>query len=98
VTTIRRSISSGNESVATVDGSAGLDDVDPSGLPSLIDIESVASSLGVGVRHVRRLVAEGRIPYFKVGHFVRFDPEELVQWLEQRHVMAGDREGMRRAL
>ena len=37
-------------------------------------------------RHVRRLVAERRIPFFKVGKFVRFDPGELDVWLEQQRV------------
>jgi hypothetical protein len=31
---------------------------------------------------VRRLVAEKRIPYLKVGHFVRFDPAEIAAWLD----------------
>lgn len=37
----------------------------------------------VSVRHVRRLVAEKRIPYIKVGHFIRFDPEQIRQWLAE---------------
>ena len=47
----------------------------------LLDIESVARRLGVTERFVRRLVAERRIPYYKVGHFVRFDPSEVEAWL-----------------
>ena len=43
---------------------------------SLLGIEDVAELLGVGVRHVRRLVAERRIPYLKWGHLLRFDPAE----------------------
>jgi excisionase family DNA binding protein len=34
----------------------------------LIDIAEVARGLGVDVRHVRRLVAERRIPFIKWGH------------------------------
>jgi hypothetical protein len=34
------------------------------------------------VRHVRRLVAERRIPYLKWGHLVRFDPVEIAAWLD----------------
>ncbi len=51
-------------------------------VPELIDIETLANRLGDSVRHVRRLVAESRIPYLKVGHFVRFDPAEIVRWLD----------------
>jgi len=40
---------------------------------NLIDCEAVAQLLGVTIRHVRRLVAERRIPYVKIGSFVRFD-------------------------
>jgi len=50
-------------------------------LPRLLDIEGVAEHLGVSVRHVRRLVAERRIPFIKWGHLLRFDPEELAGWI-----------------
>jgi excisionase family DNA binding protein len=57
-------------------------------LPTLISIEEVAKHLGVTVRHVRRLVAERRIPYLKWGHLLRFDPCEVSQWLEQKRIEA----------
>ena len=53
----------------------------PATLPALISIEQLAGHLGVNVRHVRRLVAERRIPYIKWGHLLRFDPDEIAQWL-----------------
>ena len=34
-------------------------------LPELIDIDTLALRLGDSVRHIRRLVAERRIPYLK---------------------------------
>jgi len=46
----------------------------------LLDIEDVSVRLNITVRHVRRLVAERRIPYLKVGHLVRFDPNEIRAW------------------
>ncbi|MGE0879602.1 MAG: helix-turn-helix domain-containing protein [Acidimicrobiia bacterium] len=52
-------------------------------LPTLLDIEQVAAHLGVNVRHMRRLVAERRIPYVKWGHLLRFDPDELKPWLDE---------------
>lgn len=57
-------------------------------LPELVDIATVATSLGVGVRHVRRLVAERRIPFVKVGHYVRFDPDDVSAWVNERRVEA----------
>lgn len=50
----------------------------------LLDIDAVALALGVTRRHVQRLVAERRIPFLKIGRFVRFDPSELNVWLEER--------------
>jgi len=51
-------------------------------LPRLIGIEEVARHLGVNVRHVRRLVAERRIPFVKWGHLLRFDPAEIERWVD----------------
>ncbi|HUC15354.1 MAG TPA: helix-turn-helix domain-containing protein [Acidimicrobiales bacterium] len=66
----------------------------PTTVPELIDIETLAQLLGDSVRHVRRLVAERRVPYLKVGHFVRFDPAEIVEWLDSsRHPGRVDRPG-----
>lgn len=48
----------------------------------LWDIKAVADRLDVQVRHVRRLVAEGRIPYIKWGHLLRFDPDEIERWVD----------------
>lgn len=55
-------------------------------LPHLLDIASMADHLGVDVRHVRRLVAERRIPFIKWGRLLRFDPAEVHGWLKaNRH-------------
>lgn len=48
----------------------------------LWDVDAVARRLGVQVRHIRRLVAERRIPYLKWGHLLRFDPNEIEAWLD----------------
>jgi excisionase family DNA binding protein len=50
--------------------------------PRLLDITTLAEYLGVNARHVRRLVAERRIPYIKWGHLIRFDPAEIEQWVD----------------
>ena len=52
----------------------------------LIDINGVAEALGVTPRHIQRLVSERRIPFLKIGRFVRFDPAELNVWLGQQRV------------
>jgi excisionase family DNA binding protein len=50
-------------------------------LSTLLDIGAMAQRLCVTERHVRRLVAERRIPYVKVGRFVRFDPVDIDDWI-----------------
>jgi excisionase family DNA binding protein len=55
---------------------------------ALIDLPAVAERLGVNERHIRRLVAERRIPYLKWGHLLRFDPTDIDQWLDQARVPA----------
>jgi excisionase family DNA binding protein len=54
----------------------------PSRIPRLLDIAGVAEHLAVSERHIRRLVAERRIPYVKWGHLLRFDPEEIAHWVD----------------
>ncbi len=39
--------------------------------------EEVAARLNVSLRFIRRLCHERRVPYTKVGKFVRFDADEL---------------------
>ena len=53
---------------------------------NLIDIHEVAEVLHVTPRHIQRLVAERRIPYLKIGRFVRFDRAELNVWLDDQRV------------
>lgn len=55
-------------------------------LPNLLDIDQLATHLGTSHRHIRRLVAERRVPYVKVGRLVRFDPAEITRWIEARRV------------
>jgi len=54
--------------------------------PTLIDLPMAADRLGVNARYVRRLVAERRIPYIKLGHLLRFDPDEVDAWLDRARV------------
>lgn len=57
-------------------------------IPQLLTIDQLAQRLGITVRHVRRLVAEKRVPYYKVGRLVRFDEAEITVWLATRRVPA----------
>jgi excisionase family DNA binding protein len=51
--------------------------------PSLMTIEQAGERLGVSTRHMRRLVAERRIPYVKWGHLLRFDPLAIDEWVQR---------------
>ncbi len=64
---------------------------DTSTIPQLLTIDQLAERLGITVRHVRRLVAEKRVPYLKVGKLVRFNPDEIKQWLASRRQGLGVR-------
>lgn len=50
----------------------------------LLDMEDVARWLATSPRHVQRLVTERRIPFLKVGHFVRFDEKDVASWIEDQ--------------
>ena len=54
--------------------------------PSLLGFDAVAEWLGVEVVFVRRLVAERRIPFVRIGKFVRFDPNDVSAWIDRQRV------------
>lgn len=49
----------------------------------LLDIPTIAEQLNTSVRHIRRLVAEHRIPVVRVGRLIRFDPVDISEWLDE---------------
>ena len=49
----------------------------------LMAVPALAERLGVTERFVRRLVAEDRVPFLKIGKFVRFDPREIDEWVDE---------------
>ena len=53
--------------------------------------EEVAERLNVSLRFIRRLCHERRVPYTKVGKFVRFDADELEAWIATQRVVPRDR-------
>lgn len=50
----------------------------------LIDVPTLAQRLGVTERFVRRLTSEDRVPFLKIGKFVRFDPMDIDRWVDER--------------
>ncbi len=47
-----------------------------------LDVAELAAWLHITVRHVRRLVAENRIPNHKIGGLVRLRRSEIQKWLD----------------
>jgi excisionase family DNA binding protein len=53
----------------------------PPGLSgSLMTPEQCAAFLGIKINTLYVMKSQGRIPYRKVGHLLRFDFEEIVEW------------------
>ena len=50
-------------------------------LDTLLSIEQAAERLGTSVRFVRRLIAERRIAYTKLGRHVRIAESDLINYV-----------------
>lgn len=48
---------------------------------ALWTLDEVAARLATTTRHVRRLVADRRLPHLKIGRFLRFEPGEVERWI-----------------
>ena len=55
-----------------------------------LNVEEAAEYLGMKPRFIRRLINERRIDFFKVGRFVRLDPDVLDQFLADSLVPASE--------
>lgn len=44
----------------------------------------LAKLLGVTRQHIYKMAAAGCLPSFRVGSAVRFDPQQVAEWLKQR--------------
>jgi excisionase family DNA binding protein len=52
----------------------------------LLNITEAAEHLGTPVRFIRRLIAERRIPFYKIGRYVRIDPADLDRFIQEGRV------------
>ena len=60
----------------------------PECLPRLVSAEVIAASTGWSVKHVYRLAQLRQIPHYRIGGTVRFDPQEIAEWLEAHRIAA----------
>ena len=51
---------------------------------SLMTPEQCAEFLGIKINTLYVMKSQGRIPYRKVGHLLRFDFEEIVEWTKHK--------------
>jgi excisionase family DNA binding protein len=66
-----------------------------SGADGLLTPQEVAERLKATLRFVRRLVAERRIEYIRVGRLVRFDPEAVAAYIDRNRVAPLSRNDLR---
>lgn len=48
-------------------------------------VSELCELLGVDDKHVYRMAARGKLPSFHVGGSVRFDPQEVANWLRSKY-------------
>lgn len=65
--------------------------------PALLTVEEAAERLDTPVRFVRRLVAERRIPFHKVGRYVRLCADDLDDFIAAGRVEPFERSHLRRS-
>ncbi len=46
----------------------------------------LAETLSLSKKHIYELAKIGRIPHFRIGYSVRFDPATIANWLEVRSI------------
>ena len=51
-----------------------------------INIEKAAAITGLSVKTLYKYIAARKIGYYKIGNLVRFDEQELNDWLEGKRV------------
>lgn len=51
--------------------------------PKLSTADEAAEALGVPVTQVRNLVRKGKLPHYRIGHYIRIDIDEALSWLRE---------------
>jgi excisionase family DNA binding protein len=55
----------------------------------LIDAKAASKLLGVPHTWLLAQARDGRIPHQRLGHYVRFNPDDLREWLHETRSMPG---------
>lgn len=59
-------------------------------VPALMNISVLSTQLGVSKHTIYDWCAFGKIPYVKLGKFIRFDQVEIGKWLEEQKKIVHD--------
>ena len=62
----------------------------------LIDAKAASLLLGVPYTWLLAQARAGKIPHHRLGHYVRFDPDDLAQWLREERSGASESDSQRR--
>jgi len=63
---------------------------EPRGFTPLIDARAASELLGVPYTWLLAQARERRIPHHRLGHYVRFNPDDLRDWLIETRAMPHD--------
>ena len=55
-------------------------------LPVLMDSVMVARLFGCDVQKIRRMASKGEIPSYRIGRELRFDENEIKEYLERKRI------------
>lgn len=53
-------------------------------MKKLLSVKELSEKLGIAVETIYVWTSMKQIPYYKVGRLVRFNEDEIEQWLEKR--------------
>lgn len=51
-----------------------------------LTVKDLATSLQLTERHIYRLIKEGTLPHYRIGGTIRFDAEQVREWLDSKRV------------
>ncbi len=49
-----------------------------------LNVQELAELLGVSDKQIYVMVADGRLPAFHIGRVIRFDPQDVADWLRKK--------------
>jgi excisionase family DNA binding protein len=60
----------------------------PACLRVLVDVEIIVAATGWSPQHVYRLAQQRQIPHYRIRGSVKFDPQEIAEWIESHKIAA----------